>query len=361
MAKFIDEAKIEVISGRGGKGCLSFRREKYVPKGGPNGGDGGKGGDVILVADENMSSLLDFQYRSVYKADRGQHGRGKNQHGASADDLYIKVPMGTVVKNLDTGTVIGDLVSNGQTLRVAKGGRGGRGNARFVSSTNQAPRYFEPGEDGEKVTLKLELKLLADVGIIGFPNSGKSTLISRISAAKPKIADYPFTTLVPNLGVVRYGDDGSFVIADIPGIIEGAHTGTGLGIQFLKHVERTQLLLHLLDLSPVTGREPVNDYEVMNNELEKFSPELGKSPQIVVLNKVDITEAREKAEQVSEYFLEKNIPVYKISAVTGEGLDELVKAVAIKTEELKLRQEEESDHCNVSEEFSERGTGIGDA
>jgi len=360
MAKFIDEAKIEVLSGNGGKGCLSFRREKYVPKGGPNGGDGGNGGDVILIANENISSLLDFKYKSIYKADRGEHGRGKNQHGASAEDLYIPVPVGTVVKDFNTGRIVGDLTRDGQTLKVAKGGRGGRGNARFVSSTNQAPRYYEHGEEGEHVTLKLELKLIADVGIIGFPNSGKSTLISRISAAKPKIADYPFTTLVPNLGVVSYGDGETFVVADIPGIIEGAHTGTGLGIQFLKHVERTELLLHVLDLSPITGRDPVNDYEVMNNELNKFSPELGRRPQIVVLNKIDITEARENVEKIKEYFSERDIEVNVISAVTGEGLDDLVRKVAGKVEELKKRSKEE-DHCNVSDRFSERGTGIGEA
>lgn len=360
MAKFIDEAKIQVQSGKGGNGCLSFRREKYVPKGGPNGGDGGNGGDVILIANENISSLLDFRYKSIYKAERGEHGRGKNQHGASADDLYITVPVGTVVRDFGTGQILGDLVRNGQTLKVAKGGRGGRGNARFVSSTNQAPRYFEQGEEGENLTLKLELKLIADVGIIGFPNSGKSTLISRISAAKPKIADYPFTTLVPNLGVVSYGDGETFVIADIPGIIEGAHTGTGLGIQFLKHVERTEILIHMVDLSPVTGRDPVNDFETMNNELSKFSRELVSKPQIVVLNKIDLCESIDDLEKIKNCFCEKGIELNMISAVTGEGLDELVYRIAKKVDELRHSRDDQ-DHCSVSEKFSDRGTGIGEA
>lgn len=360
MAKFIDEAKIQVQSGKGGNGCLSFRREKYVPKGGPNGGDGGNGGDIILIANENISSLLDFRYKSIYKAGRGEHGRGKNQNGASADNLYITVPVGTVVRDFETGQILGDLVRDGQTLKVAKGGRGGRGNARFVSSTNQAPRYFEQGEEGEELTLRLELKLIADVGIIGFPNSGKSTLISRISAAKPKIADYPFTTLVPNLGVVSYGDGETFVIADIPGIIEGAHAGTGLGIQFLKHVERTEILIHMLDLSPVTGRDPVNDFETMNNELSKFSRELVSKPQIVVLNKIDLSGTRDDLERIKNYFLEKGIELNMISAITGEGLDDLVYRIAKTVDELK-RSRDDQDHCSVSEKFSDRGTGIGEA
>jgi len=349
MAKFIDEAKIHVVSGGGGNGCLSFRREKYVPRGGPNGGDGGNGGDVILVADENLTSLLDFKYRSIYKADRGEHGRGKNQHGASAEKLYIHVPVGTVVKDLKTGSVIGDLVKHDQTLLVAQGGKGGRGNARFATSTNQAPRRFEPGQEGVEVELQLELKLIADVGIIGFPNSGKSTLISRISAAKPKIADYPFTTLVPNLGVVSYGDGKSFIVADIPGIIEGAHEGTGLGIQFLKHVERTEILLHVLDLSPMTGRDPAEDFEIMNSELEKFSSELGKKPQLVVLNKIDITEAWDRSKEIEKYFSDLGIDVSKISAVTGEGLDELIYRIADFLEEFRNTSDEEADYCNVSE------------
>ena len=267
MVRFIDEAKIYVRSGRGGRGCVSFRREKFVPRGGPDGGDGGNGGDVILVAQRNVSSLLDHRYRQHYIAQNGEHGKGKNQHGKNAPPLIVPVPVGTVVKDFYTGEILGDMVEEGQTLVVARGGRGGRGNARFATSTNQAPRYAEPGEEGEERTLLLELKLLADVGIVGFPNAGKSTLISRISAARPKIADYPFTTIVPNLGVVRYNEGKTFVVADIPGLIKGAHEGAGLGIRFLKHIERTRLLIHLLDLSPLTGRNPIEDYHVLNEEL----------------------------------------------------------------------------------------------
>jgi len=239
MVKFIDEAKIYIKAGDGGRGCVSFRREKYVPRGGPNGGDGGNGGDIIMVARRNMSSLLDHRYQQHYRAKRGEHGRGKDQHGKNSEHLLIPVPMGTIVKDFETEEFLGDLTENNQELIVAKAGRGGKGNARFVSSTNQAPKEAEPGGEGEEKTLKLELKLLADVGLLGFPNAGKSTLISTISAARPKIADYPFTTLVPNLGVVSYGDGATFVLADIPGLIEGAHEGAGLGIQFLRHIERS--------------------------------------------------------------------------------------------------------------------------
>jgi GTP-binding protein len=326
MVKFIDEAKIYVKSGAGGRGCVSFRREKYVPHGGPNGGDGGNGGDVILMTNENMSSLLDHRYKQHYKAKRGEHGKGKDMHGKNADTQYIPVPVGTIVRDFETGEVLGDLTEKDETLLVAKGGRGGKGNARFATSTNQAPKIAEPGGEGEEKTLLLELKLLADVGIIGFPNAGKSTLISRISAARPKVADYPFTTLVPNLGVVSYGDGKTFVVADIPGIIEGAHEGAGLGIQFLRHVERTKLLVHLLDLSPATGRDPIDDYETLNRELEAYSAELSKKPQIVAPNKIDITEAREKLIEVKKYFDKKGITVYPVSSATGDGLKELVLA-----------------------------------
>lgn len=361
MPKFIDEAKISVRSGNGGNGCLSFRREKFVPKGGPNGGDGGKGGDIIIAADENISTLIDFKYKKHYIAQRGEHGKGKNQHGRNGEDLVIPVPVGTVVKDSNTGQVIADVTRNEQKVTIAKGGRGGRGNARFATSTNQAPRYTEPGEEGKELVLSLELKLLADAGIIGFPNAGKSTLISRISAAKPKIADYPFTTLVPNLGVVRLEEGRSFVIADIPGIIEGAHEGTGLGIRFLKHVERTRLLVHLLDLSPVSGRNPANDYEVMNRELEKFSPELAMKPQLVVLNKMDITEARDKAKNIKDYFRKKDIETIDISAAAGLNLDRLVYAIDLKLHELGTLKEADDSHWTVSDENSDIGTGIGDA
>jgi len=326
MVKFIDEAKIYVKSGGGGRGCVSFRREKYVPRGGPNGGDGGNGGDVILKTNENMSSLLDHRYRQHYKAKRGEHGKGKDMHGKNADTLYIPVPVGTIARDFETGEVLGDLTEKDETLLVAKGGKGGKGNARFATSTNQAPKIAEPGGEGEERTLRLELKLLADVGIIGFPNAGKSTLISRISAARPKVADYPFTTLVPNLGVVSYGDGKTFVVADIPGIIEGAHEGAGLGIQFLRHVERTKLLVHLLDLSPATGRDPIDDYETLNGELEAYSAELSKKPQIVAPNKIDITEAREKLKEVKKYFDKMGIMIYPVSSATGNGLKELVLA-----------------------------------
>jgi GTP-binding protein len=326
MVKFIDEAKIYVKSGAGGRGCVSFRREKYVPHGGPNGGDGGNGGDVFLMTNVNMSSLLDHRYKQHYKAKRGEHGKGKDMHGKNADTLYIPVPVGTIVRDFDTGEVLGDLTEKDETLLVAKGGRGGKGNARFATSTNQAPRIAEPGGEGEERTLQLELKLLADVGIIGFPNAGKSTLISRISAARPKVADYPFTTLVPNLGVVSYGDGKTFVVADIPGIIEGAHEGSGLGIQFLRHVERTKLLIHLLDLSPATGRDPLDDYETLNRELEAYSAELSKKPQIVAPNKIDITEAREKLKEIKKYFDKMVVAIYPVSSATGDGLKELVHA-----------------------------------
>lgn len=334
MVKFIDEAKIYVKSGAGGRGCVSFRREKYVPYGGPNGGDGGNGGDVVIITNENMSSLLDHRYKQHYKAKRGEHGKGKDMHGKNADTLFIPVPVGTIVRDFETSEILGDLTQKDETLLVARGGRGGRGNARFATSTNQAPKTAEPGQEGEERTLLLELKLLADVGIIGFPNAGKSTLISRISAARPKIADYPFTTLVPNLGVVSYGDGKTFVIADIPGIIEGAHEGAGLGIQFLRHVERTKLLIHLLDLSPATGRDPIDDYETLNRELEAYSPELSKKPQIVAPNKIDITEARENLKEVEKYFGTKGIRIFPVSSATGEGLKDLVLETAKRLESL---------------------------
>ena len=336
MVKFIDEAKIYVESGRGGKGCMSFRREKFVPRGGPNGGDGGDGGDVILVARENMTSLLDHRYKQHYKAESGEHGRGKDQHGKTAPALLVPVPIGTVVREFLTGEILGDLAEDGQILCVAKGGRGGRGNARFATSTNQAPRHTEPGQEGQERTLILELKLLADVGIIGLPNAGKSTLISRISAARPKIADYPFTTLVPNLGVVSYDEGKTFVIVDIPGLIKGAHKGAGLGIKFLRHIERTRILIHLLDLSPLTERGPIEDYRLMNEELEAYSPELKKKPQVIVLNKIDITEAKEGLKDVQTQFKKLGIKTFPISAATGEGLKELIREVGNGLESLQF-------------------------
>ena len=339
MVKFIDEAKIYIKAGDGGRGCVSFRREKYVPRGGPNGGDGGNGGDIIMVTRRNMSSLLDHRYQQHYRAKRGGHGRGKDQHGKNSEHLLIPVPMGTIVKDFETEEFLGDLTENNQELIVAKAGRGGKGNARFVSSTNQAPKEAEPGGEGEEKTLKLELKLLADVGLLGFPNAGKSTLISTISAARPKIADYPFTTLVPNLGVVSYGDGATFVLADIPGMIEGAHEGAGLGMQFLRHIERTKILIHLLDLSPITQRDPIEDYETMNRELKAYSEELSKKPQILVLNKIDITEVREDLEKIEKHFSKSGVKTFPISSATGEGTKELVWEVVRHLEKLNVIKE----------------------
>jgi GTP-binding protein len=332
---FIDETKIYVKAGDGGRGCVSFRREKFVPKGGPDGGDAGRGGDIIFVTDARLSSLIDFKYKRIYKAARGQHGMGSMCHGKNGRDLKIKVPKGTVIKDFDTGEILADLTEDKEEFRCCKGGRGGKGNAHFATATNQAPRFAQPGEEGGERDLKLELKLLADVGIIGFPNAGKSTLISHISAAKPKVADYPFTTLAPNLGVVKYGDFGGFVVADIPGLIEGAHEGRGLGIRFLKHVERTRLLVHVLDLSPFTGRDPIEDFKAVNRELKQFKPELAKRPQVVALNKVDITEAAEMVPELLKFFDSMGIKVYAISAVTGRGLDELVNYLGDQVARLK--------------------------
>jgi GTP-binding protein len=328
MVRFIDEAKIYVRSGRGGKGCVSFRREKFVPRGGPDGGDGGNGGDVVLKATANKNSLLDHRYKQHYSAKNGQHGRGNNQHGKSAPSLIIPVPIGTVVKNHETDEIIEDLVSNGQEIVVAKGGRGGRGNSHFKTSVNRAPKYAEQGEDGEENTIKLELKLIAEVSVIGFPNAGKSTLISKISAARPKVADYPFTTLTPNLGVVSYDEGTTFVVADVPGLIKGAHTGAGLGIRFLKHIERTKVIIHLIDISPLAKRDPVEDYKIVNNELDSYSPNLKKKPQIVVLNKIDIKEAKEKLPEIRKGFKKIGVDVFPISAVTGEGIKELIRETA---------------------------------
>ncbi len=325
MVRFIDEAKIHVRSGRGGNGCVSFRREKFVPRGGPNGGDGGKGGDVVLKAAANKNSLLDFRYKQHYRAKNGQHGKGKNQHGKTAPALAIPVPMGTVVKNYETDEIVGDLVSDGQEIVVAKGGRGGRGNSHFKTSVNRAPKYAEQGEEGEEKTIKLELKLLADVSVIGFPNAGKSSLISKISAARPKVADYPFTTLTPNLGVVSYDEGKTFVVADVPGLIKGAHAGAGVGITFLKHIERTKIIIHLIDISPLTKRDPVEDYKILNDELEAYSSELKKKPQIVALNKIDLKEANERLVELRKRFKKLGVEVFPISAVTGEGINELIK------------------------------------
>ena len=334
MAEFIDRAKIFVKGGDGGNGCVAFRREKFVPKGGPAGGDGGKGGDVVLVADRNVHTLLDFKYNRQYKAERGRHGEGNRRTGRSGEDLIIKVPVGTVVKDAETGEILGDLTEHGQRLVVAKGGRGGRGNAAFATPTRRAPDFAEPGEPGEERWIELELKLLADVGLVGFPNAGKSTFLSRISAARPEIADYPFTTLRPILGVTKVGDF-SFVVADIPGLIEGAHAGKGLGHEFLRHVERTKLLLHLIDLTDLT-RDPRDAFEKINKELELYSKDLLKKPQIVVGTKIDALSDRSKIYELKEYFEKKGYPFFAVSAVSGEGMDKLMWFVARKLKELEV-------------------------
>lgn len=324
---FVDEAIIHVKAGDGGNGCVAFRREKFVPRGGPAGGDGGRGGHVILLADPSVKTLVDLHLQRTYKAENGQHGQGSNKHGADGADLVIRVPVGTVVYDAETGELIADLVKAGQRVIVARGGRGGRGNAAFATPTRQTPVFAELGEPGEERTLRLELKLLADVGIIGYPNVGKSTLISRISAARPKIADYPFTTLVPNLGTVRV-DNFSFVVADLPGLIEGAHKGVGLGHQFLRHAERTSLLLHMVDIAAVEGRDPLRDFETINEELRLYNPELAKKPQIVVANKIDLPNAHENLQRCLPYWRQRGYEVFAISALTGEGIEPLVYRMA---------------------------------
>lgn len=322
---FYDRTKIYVKAGDGGSGAVSFRREKYVPLGGPNGGDGGRGGDIILEADEGLRTLVDFRYRRHYKGERGEHGQGKDRHGKGADDLILRIPAGTVIKDAESAEILGDLTKHGQRFTVACGGRGGKGNARFASNINKAPEVAEKGEPGEERWIVLELKLLADVGLVGFPNVGKSTLISRVSAARPKIADYHFTTLVPNLGVVDI-DDFSFVMADIPGIIEGAHTGAGLGHEFLRHIERTRLLLHILDISGAEGRDPLEDFRVINRELKLYSPALAQRPMIVVPNKIDVLSSGEKLTRLLNE-LKDEFEIFPISAVTGEGIEKLLKRI----------------------------------
>lgn len=324
---FIDQVKIYVKAGNGGNGCLAFRREKYVPRGGPSGGDGGRGGDVVLVASEHYNTLLHFRFNPEHKAERGRHGEGSNRTGRDGEIIEVPVPVGTIVYDADTGELLHDFTAPRDRFTVAKGGRGGRGNARFATSTHQAPTEHEPGHPGEERRLRLELKLLADVGLVGFPNAGKSTLISRISAARPKIADYPFTTLEPNLGVVSF-DDRTFVVADIPGLIEGAHLGHGLGTQFLRHVERTRLLLHLVDVSEASGRDPVHDYEVILEELASFSETMAHKPMIVVATKMDVAQNPSRVVALEAKAREAAVPFFKISAVTGEGVDALIAAVA---------------------------------
>jgi GTP-binding protein len=325
---FIDEVRILVKAGDGGNGCLAFRREKYVPRGGPSGGDGGRGGDVVLVSSEHSNTLLHLRYNPEHKAERGRHGEGSNRTGSEGRTIQVRVPVGTVVYDEMTGERLHDFTRADESFTVARGGKGGKGNQHFATSTHQAPTEHEPGFPGEEKRLRLELKLLADVGLVGFPNAGKSTLISRISAARPKIADYPFTTLEPNLGVVQLDDFRSFVVADIPGLIEGAHLGHGLGIQFLRHIERTRLLLHLVDVSESSGREPVHDFEVVMEELASFSDDLAKKPMIVVAAKMDAAQDPERVDSLRRLARERGLAYLEISSVTGKGIDALKHAMA---------------------------------
>jgi GTP-binding protein len=323
---FVDEATIRLKAGAGGNGAIAFRREKFVPKGGPSGGDGGNGASIVFVVDEGLSTLLDFRYRHEFDAPAGANGANKDKYGRGGEDVVLRVPPGTQVFDDATGALIGDLRKHGERMIVAQGGKGGRGNIHFATSTDRAPRKAEPGTPGEERTVRLELKLLADVGLLGFPNVGKSSLIARISAARPKIADYPFTTLVPNLGTVALSGERAFVVADIPGLIEGAHAGAGLGDRFLRHLDRTRLLVHLLDAS-ASGRTPLRDYEAMNKELALYDPELAARPQLVVVNKIDLPDVRKRFKQLAVPFKRRGIALAAISAVTGEGTAELLESI----------------------------------
>src|ERR1700737_3834227 len=331
---FIDEAKIRVKAGDGGNGCMAFRREKFVPRGGPSGGEGGKGGDIIMESSERHNTLVHFRFNPEYSAQRGRHGEGSNKTGREGVDILLKVPVGTIVYDNDTGEKVFDFSEPDQKIVIARGGRGGRGNARFATSVHQAPREHEPGRPGEEHTYRLELKLLADVGLIGFPNVGKSTLISRISAARPKIAAYPFTTLEPHLGVVSADPDAApgngrtFVVADLPGLIEGAHLGVGLGIRFLKHVERTRLIAHLVDTSDASDRDPVHDFEIVEHELVAFSRMLAEKPMVVVATKLDATTDRERLEVLRAFAAKRGLEFHSVSSATGSGIVELVRGMA---------------------------------
>ncbi len=341
--RFVDEAKVKVVGGGGGNGCISFRREKYVPRGGPDGGDGGRGGNVILKATSRKQTLLDFHYRHFFKAQRGQHGRGKDQHGKKGDDLVILVPVGTLVKDAETGKILFDFTEDGQEWIAARGGAGGKGNARFTTPTRQAPRFSEEGKSGEQRELILELKLMADAGLVGFPNAGKSTLISAISAASPKIADYPFTTLAPSLGVVRFRNVEPFVVADIPGIIEGAHHGKGLGIQFLKHIERTRVLVYVLDVTEIRGSDPIETIEKLNGELKAFNPALLERPNLVAVNKIDLLNDYDKLREVLELLEQRGYQAFGISAFLRKGLRTFLEALATLVSKEKEKDENQSE------------------
>src|SRR5262252_9253393 len=346
---FIDEATIRVKAGDGGNGCLAFRREKFVPRGGPSGGDGGRGGDVVVESSERHNTLVHFRFNPEYKAERGRHGEGSNKTGRDGEGIVLKVPVGTIVYDEETGSKVWDFSKPDERIVIAHGGRGGRGNARFATSTHQAPREHEEGRPGEERVFRLELKLLADVGLVGYPNVGKSTLISRISAARPKIADYPFTTLEPNLGVVAVGDkkdEISFVVADIPGLIEGAHTGTGLGMQFLRHIERTRLLAHLIDVSDASGRDDVvKDFKVIMDELDSFGAHLAEKPMLMVASKIDVAN-KDKLTKLKQYCKKKKLKLYEISAVMGKGIEELKYAIAEEVQELRERDSKEAQEAS---------------
>ena len=339
---FIDRVKIKIRAGAGGNGVTAFRREKFVPRGGPSGGEGGRGGDVWLVADSALNTLLHLRYNPEHKAERGGHGEGSNRSGSAGEDVVVRVPVGTQVYDPETGDLMHDLATDGERWLAARGGRGGFGNSHFATSTNRAPRYHQDGSPGEECELQLELKLLADVGLVGFPNAGKSTLISTVSAAKPKIADYPFTTLEPHLGVVDLGEYRTFVIADIPGLIEGAHEGAGLGDRFLRHVERTKLLLHLVDVSSISGRDAVEDYETINRELRAYDERLSERPQIVVATKLDALDEPERLESLRRRAEADGREFHAISAVTNRGVRELVAAVARRLDALKEEERDSS-------------------
>jgi len=326
---FVDHATIEIKAGDGGAGCVAFRREKFVPRGGPSGGNGGRGGDIYIEAQGQINTLLDYRFKRIFNAQRGHHGQGSNCHGGDGQDIVLTVPVGTQVFELDSGELVHDFSQDGERILVARGGRGGRGNAVFANSVQQAPRFAEPGGPGEERQLRLELKLLADVGLVGYPNTGKSTLISRISAARPKIANYPFTTLEPHLGVVAASEGRSFVVADIPGLIEGAHRGQGLGDQFLRHIERTRVLAHVVDISEFSGRDPIDEFRTIEQELRLFKPELADKPRIVVANKIDILQEQGRLEKLRKFCRKQKIDLFEISAVSGEGVEALRRALEL--------------------------------
>ena len=365
---FVDEAKVTVKGGDGGNGCVSLHREKFVPRGGPDGGSGGKGGDIVLQADGGLKTLLDFQFRRHHKAERGRHGEGNNRHGGNGSDLVLKVPVGTVVADEDSRP-LGELLADGDRLVVVAGGIGGRGNAAFATPVRKAPMFAEKGEPGEERTVRLELKLLADVGLVGYPNAGKSTLIGRVSAARPKIASYPFTTLAPNLGVVKVDDERTFVLADIPGLIEGAHEGKGLGDRFLRHLERTAVLLHLLDLSGIERDDPIEDYKKIRRELQGYGAHLAERPEVVVGTKIDLPGSAEHLRRAKRYFAERERAFFAISAVTGEGVKQLIYTAAELVERARVEEPApperpervyrlgEDDHLEI-ERFSRHSWGV---